>query len=65
MVTYYFGFPHLGESNLVKGIASLPMWLSLLPRGWGGGPVEPLSQAAACCPPVPGSVLGVAEVLMY
>ena len=36
MVTYYFWFPPLGEGNLEKGIASLPLWLSLLPGGWSG-----------------------------
>lgn len=39
MVTYYFGFPPVGESNLGKGIASLPLWLSLLPQGRVAGPV--------------------------
>lgn len=64
MVTYYFGFPPLGESNLVKGIASLPLWLSLLPQGRGGRAHGASFPGCRLLSPVPGPVLGAAEMWM-
>lgn len=64
MVTYYFGFPPLGESNLVKGIASLPLWLSLLPQGRGTRAHGASFPGCRLLSPVPGPVLGAAEMWM-
>lgn len=51
MVTCYFWFPPLGESDLEKGIASLPLWLGPLPRGRGSR--APWSQAPRPSCPLP------------